>query len=239
MNTMAHLSTPNKRKLSEERDDDNIVTPSSSYDSDSDDNARDSDAFLSTPCPSFESPLKRRRKSMAVHNGLWQLSPPLMPRINYRSSSLLSHEFGRLDSFVSSGRPILDLFESNNNEQSGNDLSFLAIPTPPSHSSNMNKESIPTFGLSPRTTLAPRFPELHDSHWLFGVHTEKEKENEHSSSSSSRRLLPSLRMRRSNAPKHYLGNKELMEELSLPTLANITIQESKHERRSSLPAVAA
>jgi len=238
--TMIHLSTPNKRKHCEERDDDIIVTPSSSYDTDSDDSVRDNDVFVSTPCPTFvcESPTKRRKTAMP---GPSQLSPPLMPRFLYRPSSLLSRQKERSHTFAP-GRPVLDLFDSNSDsssmEQPENDLSFLAIPTPPSNTSEMDDEKIPTFVLSPRTTLAPRFPELFDSRRLFGPHYDEEKENE--LNGTKRRLLPFLRMRPTSAQKHRSGVNSLIEELSLPTLAKVTLQEqSRPERRSSLPAVAA
>lgn len=238
--TMIHLATPNKRKHCEERDDDVIVTPSSSYDTDSDDSVRDTDAFVATPCPTFvcESPTKRRKTSMA---GPSQLSPPLMPRLHYRPSSLLSRQNER-SLTVARGRPVLDLFDSNSDSSSmaqpENDLSFLAIPTPPSNTSEMNDETIPTFELSPRTTLAPRFPELFDSRRLFGPHYDEEKENE--LNGTKRRLLPFLRMRPTSAQKHRLGSKPMLEELSLPTLTEVTLREqSRPERRSSLPAVAA
>mmetsp|Transcript_12888 Transcript_12888/g.32472 ORF Transcript_12888/g.32472 Transcript_12888/m.32472 type:complete len:215 (+) Transcript_12888:147-791(+) len=208
-----YLFTPNKRKLSDERDDDVVVTPSSSFDeSDCDDSPRETDTFLSTPCPTFESPLKRRRTSMpALHNS--QLSPPLMPRLSYRPSNLATHQNER----YTSGRPVLDIFECKSSEESN--LSFLAIPTPPSAISD--KDAIPTFGLSPRTTLAPRFPELVDAFPVFP----DEKEN-----LNLRKVLPVLRRRPINAPKRRL---QLIQDLSLPTLAEVP------ERRSSLPAIAA
>lgn len=219
MDSVFYHFTPNKRKLPDERDDDIIVTPSSSFDeSECDDSPRENDFFVSTPCPSFESPMKRRRTSIdTLHNS--QLSPPLMPRLQYRPSTLAGH-------------PMLNLFESSGNdvtEQPENDLSFLAIPTPPSTNFETDKDTIPTYGLSPRTTLAPRLPELLESCQLFGFRNEKEI-------LSSRRRLPTLRMRPSNALR---SRKPPSEELCLPTLAEITIGESRHERRSSLPAVAA
>jgi len=211
----SYLFTPNKRKLSDERDDDIVVTPSSSFDEsdcDCDDSPRDTDAFLTTPCPNFESPLKRRRTSMlALHNS--QLSPPLMPRLSYRPSNLATHQNER----YTSGRPFLDIFECKSGKEAN--LSFLAIPTPPSATSD--KDTIPTFGLSPRTTLAPRFPGLVDGFPVLP--DEKEKVN-------SRKLLPVLRMRPMNARKR---RSQLIQDLSLPTLAEVP------ERRSSLPAIAA
>jgi len=219
MDSAFYPFTPNKRKLSDERDDDIIVTPSSSFDeSECDDSPRENDSFVSTPCPSFESPMKRRRTSIdALHNS--QLSPPLMPRLQYRPSTLAGH-------------PVLDVFARSSNdetEQPENDLSFLAIPIPSSTNFETDKDTIPTFGLSPRTTLPPRLPELLESCQLFGFRNEKEI-------LSPRRRLPTLRMRPSNALR---SRKPLIEELCLPTLAEITIGESRHERRSSLPAVAA
>lgn len=218
-------ATPNKRKLRDERDDDIVVTPSSSYDSESDDSTRDTDSFVSTPisaCESTPAPHKRRRMSHDTS----QLSPPLMPRFQYRPSSLIqyndrSHPFAR-------GRPVLDIFEGSStslieDEQPEDDMSFLAIPTPPSIKSEADDTKIPVFDLSPRTTLAPRFPELMDSHRLFGNPSD-EKEND-----GRRPLLPSLRMRRSRPQEIRVGNKEMLEELSLPTLT----------LRESLPAVAA
>lgn len=221
-------STPNKRKLSEERDDDVIVTPSSSYESDSDDNARDTDAFVSTPCPTSlstpcESPLKRRRTSAAVLDHS-KFSPPLMQRFKYRHSTP-AEENGRSQCYIP-GRPVLDLFTNEREEPvNNNDLSFLAIPTPPSNTSEVDNAKIPSFGLTPRTTAAPSFPLLLDSRRLFGGNTSDEKENV-----SRRRILPSLRMR---PQRQQLGKARLMEELSLPTLA------PRPERRSSLPAVTA
>lgn len=236
--TMIHLSTPNKRKHCEERDDDVIVTPSSSYDTDTDDSVRDTEAFVSTPCPTFvcESPTKRRKTAMP---GPSQLSPPLMPRLHYRPSSLLSRQNERSLTFAR-GRPVLDLFDSDGSsmEQPENDLSSLAIPTPPSNTSEKDDEKIPTFELSPRTTLAPRFPEMFDSRRLFGPHYDEEKENE--LNGTKRRLLPFLRMRPTSAQKHRLGSKPMLEELTLPALTEVALQEqSRPERRSSLPAVAA
>lgn len=210
------FSSPNKRKQLEERDDDIIVTPSSSYsDSDSDADTRDTESFLSTPCPAAGSPLKRRRTmSMPNHS---QFSPPLMPRCKY---------------------PVLDFLEDSSSSQLNRDLSFLAIPTPPSKANDTDTDSdmIPSFDLSPRTTLAPHFPELMSSRLHFRVlnHTQKNHAER-----SRRTLLPSLRMRPTCSQKHRFGAKQLMTELSLPTLADVTIQESRQVRRSSLPAVAA
>jgi len=215
MDSVTYLFTPNKRKLTEERDDDIVVTPSSSIsDSDSDDSPRDSDSFVSTPYPAFESPLKRRR--INAHNS--QLSPPLMPRLSYRPSKLATHQNERF----TAGRPVVDIFERMDRSLVHQDLSFLAIPTPPSVESEKN--AIPTFGLSPRTTLAPRFPELLDPFPPFP----EEKEN-----STSSKHLPILRRRPINARRHRIGRKQMIEELSLPTLNEMP------ERRSSLPAMAA
>lgn len=225
MDSIAYPFTPNKRKLSEERDDDIIVTPSSSFDdSECDDSPRDVDSFVSTPCPCFESPMKRRRTFIdALHKS--QLSPPLMPRLHYRPSTLAAHQHER-----QSGRPVLNLFESSNDNDE-EDLSFLAIPTPPSSTSETDNDAIPTFGLSPRTTLVPRLPELMESCRLFGFPNNKEN-------LSSRRRLPALRMRPTR--RRRSENKALIEELSLPTLAEVsTIEQSTPVRRSSLPAVAA
>lgn len=233
MDSVAYPCTPNKRKLSDERDDDVVVTPISIDYSDCDDSPRDTDAFVSTPCPSFESPMKRRRTAIdAFHNS--QLSPPLMPRLHYRPSTLATHQFER-----KSGRPILDIFKSNstNNiledrQPEEDDLSFLAIPTPPSARSETNKEAIPTLGLSPRTTLAPRFPDLVESHLVFEFPDEKEN-------LSRGRLLPALRMRRTHGLRRRSGRKQLIEDLTMPTLSEVTIEQSHRERRDSLPAVAA
>lgn len=235
---MTYLSTPIKRKQPEERDDDIIVTPLSTFDdSESDDSPRDTDSLFSTPC-NFESPIKRRRTSLIIR-GPSQLSPPLMRRIEYRPSSISSQMNNERSNSFLHGRPVLDIFESSSSsEQPENDisdLSFLAIPTPPSMSSNVNESEIPSFDLSPRTTLAPRFPDLHDSRLLFpAVHIGKENMN---SNTSSRRRLPPLRMRPSNARNYRHGSRQMMEELALPTLAEITLGEP--ERRSSLPAVVA
>lgn len=209
-------STPNKRKLSEERDDDVIVTPSSSYESDSDDNARDTDAFFSTPCPAAlsipcESPLKRRRTSAAALDHS-KLSPPLMPRFKYRQST---PEENRRSHCYLPGRPVLDLFTGEREQPfSGDDLSFLAIPTPPSNTSEIYDSKIPSFGLSPRTTMAPSFPLLLDSRRLFGCDKEEGKENV-----SRRRILPPLRMR---PQRPQLRKSQLVEALALPTLADVT-----------------
>jgi len=226
-------STPNKRKLLEERDDDVIVTPSSSYDSDSDDNARDTDSFVSTPIPasfstSYESAQKRQRTSGAAldHSNF---SPPLMPRFKYRPSTLPQHN-DQSYSFAR-GRPVLDLFTSDREQsEHGSDLSFLAMPSPPSNGSGIDESKIPSFRLSPRTTMGPPFPNLLVARRLFGGKIVDEKEN---TDSSRRRILPSLRMR---PTKPQFGTKQMVNELSLPTL---TIQETRGERRSSYPAVAA
>jgi len=214
-NDFCFTATPNKRKQPEERDDDIIVTPSSSYDSDSDDSARDASSILSTPC--YGSPLKRRKISMDGED-LSRFSPPPFPRFKYGLASPSSYRDNeRSQSFVC-GRPVLDIFESSNNsrsrsEQPQNDLSFLAVPTPPSHTS---AATIPSFDLSPRTTLAPRFPVLKmDSHRLFETKDAK----------SSIRMLPLLRMRPTKPQQLRLGKKQLVEELSLPTLADVTLQE--------------
>lgn len=206
-NDFCFTATPNKRKQPEDRDDDIIVTPSSSYDSDSDDSARDASPISSTPCSG--SPLKRRKI---------RFSPPPFPRFKYGLASPSSYRDNeRSQSFVR-GRPVLDIFESRNNstsrsEQPQNDLSFLAVPTPPSHTS---AATIPSFDLSPRTTLAPRFPELKmDSHRLFETKDAK----------SSILMLSSLRMRPTKPQQLRLGKKQLVEELSLPTLADVTLQE--------------
>jgi len=236
MNTMASAndfdlftpSTPNKRKLSEERDDDVIVTPSSSYDSDSDDNARDTDSFVSTPIPDYESPLKRRRMSGAALD-YSRFSPPLMPRFQYRPSTLEQQNDQSLS--FTRGRPVLDIFTSDREQpENALDLSFLSMPTPPSNVSEMDEAKIPFFALSPRTTMGPPFPYLVEGRRLFVGNAEEEKEN---GDSLRRRILPSLRMRPS---KQQLGKNRMVEELSLPTL---TIRETRRERRSSLPAVAA
>lgn len=209
-------STPSKRKLSEERDDDVIVTPSSSYDSENDDNSRDTDTFVSTPCPASlsmpcESPLKRRRTSTADLDHS-KLSPPLMPRFKYRHST---PEENRRSQCYLPGRPVLDLFTSEQEQPvSDDDLSFLAIPTPPSNTSEIDNSKIPSFGLSPRTTMAPSFPLLLDSRRLFGCSTEVDKENV-----SRRRILPPLRMR---PQRTQLRKSQLLEELALPTLADVT-----------------
>jgi len=239
---MTYLSTPNKRK-SEKRDDEVIVTPSSTFDdSECDDSPRDTDSFVSTPCQSFESPVKRRKTSLTIR-GPSQLSPPLMRRIEYRPTSISSHANSERSSSFLRGRPVLDIFDSSGSsisEQPENDLSelsFLAIPTPPSLISKANESQIPSFDLSPRTTLAPQFPELHDSRLLFPrFHAEIENKN---SNTSSRRRLPPLRMRPTNTRNHRTGTRQMMEELSLPTLSEITLREPQRERRSSLPAVAA
>merc|ERR1712100_21532 len=107
------------------------------------------------------------------------LSPPLMPRLLYRPSTLAAHQHER---------PVLNLFESSNDEPVEEDLSFLAIPSPPSATSKTDNDEIPTFGLSPRTTLVPRLPELMESCRLFAFPDEKEN-------LLSRRRLPALRMR--------------------------------------------
>lgn len=220
MDPVTYLFTPtnSKRKLSEERDDDIVVTPSSSFDeTESDDSPRDSDAFLSTPCPVFKSPLKRRRTANnALHNS--ELSPPLMPRLSYRPSKLAAHQNERF----TAGRPVLDIFEYKRSGESQQDLSFLAIPTPPSVASD--EDVIPTFGLSPRTTLAPRFPELLDPFPAFPDEKEIPK---------SQNTLPLLKRRPINSRKHRAGRMQLIEELSLPTLSEMP------ERRSSFPAMAA
>lgn len=216
-------SSHNKRKLSEERDDDVIVTPSSSYESDSDDSARDTNSFVSTPSPSLsmpcESPSKRLRPSEAALDHS-KLSPPLMPRFKYRHSTT-SEEDRRSHRYLP-GRLVLDLF-ANEREQpvSDNDLSFLAIPTPPSNTSEIDSSDIPTFGLSPRTTMAPTFPLLMDYRRLFACNTSDEKEN-----LSRRRTLPPLRMR---PQRPQLGKSQLREELSLPTLVDPTFRESRQE----------
>lgn len=221
MDSVAYPCTPNKRKLSEERDDDVIVTPTSLFDEkESDDSPRDTDSYVATPCHCYESPKKRRRTAVDISHSS-QLSPPLMPRILYRPSTFASHRYER-----KSGRPILDIFENKSN------LSFLAIPSPPSTTSEADKDAIPTFGLSPRTTLAPRFPDLLESHPIFGFPEEKENV-------SSRRLLPALRMKRTHGSKLRTGRKHLMKELSLPTLNEIATDQSQRMRRLSLPAVAA
>jgi hypothetical protein len=221
MDSIAYPYTPNKRKLSEDRDDDAIVTPSSLFDDmESDDSPRDTDPVVSTPYPCYESPMKRRRTAIDISHSA-QLSPPPMPQLRYRPSRLASHRYEH-----TSGRPILDVFENVS------DLSFLAIPTPPSAISHTDKDGIPTFGLSPRTTLAPRFPDLLESHPIFGFPDGKENV-------SSRRRLPALRMRRTNGLKLRTGRKHLDKELSLPTLDEIVTEQSRSERRLSLPAVAA
>lgn len=221
-------STPNKRKLSEERDDDVIVTPSSSYDSYSDDSARDTDSFVSTPIPDYESPQKRRRTSGSVLDHS-KFSPPLMPRFQYRSSALAQQNDHSIA--YAQGRPVLDLFtDGSEQSQSTFDLSFLAMPTPSSNTSEIDEKKIPFFALSPRTTMAPPFPHLVEGRRLFEGHIEDGKENV---DSSRRRILPSLRMRRA---KQQFGKNGTMEQLSLPTL---TIHETRQERRSSFPAVAA
>jgi hypothetical protein len=228
-------STPHKRKLSEERDDDVIVTPSSSYD---EDNARDSDGFVSTPCPaSFptpcESPVKRRKTSISALDHS-KFSPPLMPRFKYRPSTV-EEQNSRSLCYVP-GRPILDLFSRNREQHENdndNDLSFLAIPTPTSTFSEVDNTKIPSFGLSPRTTVAPIFPRLLDSRRLFVGDTGYGKDNFFE---SRRPMLPTLRMR---PQKQRLGNKPAMEELSLPTLVHVTAQGSRQERRSPLPAATA
>lgn len=234
------LSTPNKRKQMEERDDDIVVTPLSSYDSssDSDSDARDTDSFVSTPyadTAASESPWKRRKISLALRGHHSDLSPPLMPRLKYRRSSLSSQNNERTRSrsysFAVRGRPVLDIFgdDSNSYEQQQqrptNDLSFLAIPTPPS---KISETKIPSFGLSPRTTLAPRFPELFESRRLFGRSLMLENED--------RNPLPSLRMRTSSPQLHKVGTKQLMEELFLPTLTEVTLRETWQDR--SNPAAA-
>lgn len=215
------LSTPKKRKQMEERDDDIVVTPSSSYDSssDSDSDARDMDSFVSTPCPDIaasESPCKRRKISLALRGHHSDLSPPLMPRLKYRPASLSSQNNertrSRSHSFAARGRPVLDLFGDDSNsyeqEQPQNNLSFLAIPTPPS---NIIETKIPSFGLSPRTTLAP---------FLRSLAFENEDGNP----------LPSLRMRTSSPQQYKFGTKQLMEELSMPTLAEVTLRETRQDR---------
>jgi len=208
-------STPHKRKLSEERDDDVIVTPSSSYD---EDNARDSDDFVSTPSPaSFptpcESPLKRIKTSISALDHS-KFSPPLMPRFKYRPSTV-EEQNSRSLCYVP-GRPVLDLFSRNREQHDNdNDLSFLAIPTPTSNFSEV--------GLSPRTTVAPIFPRLLDSRQLFLGDIGYGKEN---LGENRRPMLPTLRMR---PLKQRLGNKQAMEELSLPTLAHVTAQGSRQE----------
>lgn len=206
------LSSPNKRKQPEERDDDAIVTPSSSYDydSDSDDSARDTCSLFSTPCPTpcVESPTKRRRLTTAKTGNHSHFSPPLMPQLKYQSSEMSGERF-----HIFHGRPVLNIFEhdndsSGNRVQPENDLSFLAIPTPPSDSSiEANGAKVPYFDLSPRTTLAPRIPEFFDSRRL---NARDEKENK----CSRRRPLPSLRMRPSNT---RFGIRKLMGELTLPS----------------------
>lgn len=226
-------STPNKRKLSEERDDDVIVTPSSSCD---EDNARDNDDFVSTPCPASyptpcESPLKRRRTSISALDHS-KFSPPLMPRFKYRPSTLEEQNSRSL--YYLPGRPVLDLFSGNREQHDNdNDLSFLAIPTPTSNFSEVENTKIPAFGLSPRTTVAPIFPRLLDSRRLFVGDTGYGKEN---LGENRRPVLPTLRMR---PQKQRFGNKQAMEELSLPTLAHVTAQGSRQERRSPLPAATA
>lgn len=218
-------STPIKRKLSEERDDDVIVTPSSSYDNDSDDDARDTESFVSTPIPTYESPQKRRRTSGASFD-FSELSPPLMPRFKYQTSTLAQQNDQSI--FFARGRPVLDLF-TGEKEQTGNtfDLSFLAMPTPQSNTSEIDESKIPSFALSPRTTLGPPFPHLVEGRVLFGGNTKDDD------SSSRRRIISSLRMRPSKQP---FRKDQMADELSLPTL---TIQERRHVRRSSVPAVIA
>lgn len=212
-NDFCFTATPNKRKQPEERDDDIIVTPSSSYDSDSDDSARDTSPILSTPCSG--SPLKRRKISMDGGD-LSRFSPPPFPRFKYGLASPSSYRDNeRTQPFVR-GRPVLDIFERSNSSRSAqpeNDMAFLAVPTPPSHTS---AAKIPSFDLSPRTTLAPRFPMLKmDSRRLFEMKDAK----------SSIRMLPSLSMRPTKPQQLRLGKKQLVEELSLPTLADVTLQE--------------
>jgi hypothetical protein len=229
MNPVTYPCTPNKRKLSEKRDDDVVITPSLIEDDECDDSPRDTNDFVSTPCMSFESPMKRRRTAIDVARKS-QLSPPPMPRIRYRPSTLAGHQFER-----KGGRPILDIFVSDSNierRQHEENLSFLEIPTPPSARNETDKDSIPIFGLSPRTTLAPRFPNLLESHPIFGFPEEEE-------SFPRGRLLPALRMRRTYGPKRLSGRMQLIEDLSMPTLAEVTIEQSQRERRNSLPAVAA
>jgi hypothetical protein len=202
------FSSPNKRKQ-EERDDDVIVTPSSSYDndSDSDDSTRDSESLYWTPCPTLYagSSTKRRRRSTAE---IGNLSPPPMPQLKYQSSKMAEERF-----HIFHRRSVLNIFEHDNDSSANtigpdNDLSFLAIPTPPSDSSiEANGAKVPYFDLSPRTTLAPRIPEFFDSRRL---NARDEKENK----CSRRRPLPSLRMRPSNT---RFGIRKLMGELTLPS----------------------
>ena len=215
-------STPHKRKLSEERDDDAIVTPSSSYD---EENTRDTDAFVSTPCPaSFstpcQSPSKRRKTSTeAIDHS--KFSPPLMPRFKYRPSTL--EQQNDLSLCDAPGRPVLDLFSSDREEpENDDDLSFLAIPTPASNFNEVDTSKVPSFGLSPRTTMAPLFPRLMDSRRLFEGETGHEKEN--SNIDRRRIIVPALSMR---PQKQRFGKEKMMEELSLPTLADVAIGESR------------
>jgi hypothetical protein len=141
-----------------------------------------------------------------------KLSPPLMPRFKYRHST---PEENRRSQCYLPGRPVLDLFTSEQEQPvSDDDLSFLAIPTPPSNTSEIDNSKIPSFGLSPRTTMAPSFPLLLDSRRLFGCSTEVDKENV-----SRRRILPPLRMR---PQRPQLRKSQLLEELALPTLADVT-----------------
>lgn len=204
------LSSPNKRKQ-EERDE-VIVTPSSSYDddSDSDDSTRDTDSLYTTPCPTSyaESPSKRRRCSTAE---IGSLSPPPMPQLKYQSSTMAGERFQ-----IFHRRPVLNIFDDNssNTTQPDDDLSFLAIPTPPSENTiESNRSKVPSFDLSPRTTLAPRIPEFFDSRRLNVL---DEKENK----CSRRRPLPSLRMRPSNA---RFGIRKVMGELTLPTSPGVRL----------------
>merc|ERR1712224_1042353 len=180
-------ATPNKRKHLECED--VIVTPSSSYDSD-ECNTPDENSYPSTPC---ESPIKRRKTA-----NFSQLSPPLMPRLSYQPAlNERSNTYAR-------GRPFLDLFANEDNELPENDLSFLAIPAIPPQTSGSHEEEIPSFGLSPRTTLIPRFsesmprfPEIHDSYFLDHETSDNNEDKENNGVSKTRRplRLPSLRMR--------------------------------------------
>mmetsp|Transcript_22313 Transcript_22313/g.49816 ORF Transcript_22313/g.49816 Transcript_22313/m.49816 type:complete len:250 (-) Transcript_22313:561-1310(-) len=215
------LATPRKRKQPEERDDYDIVpaiTPSSSFSSNGDDDdlsLGDSSHGIETReqspifAPSFGmSTPKRRRIETDIASCL---SPPPLPRYQRDCTTV--------GSLKMPSTPVDTLGRV--------DLSFLAIPSPPSDLASTL--ALPTVALSPRTTLTPRFFQMGPRR-LFGDARDM---------APVRPRFATIRRRKATSS---LAPSQSLRELSLPTLEDPRTPERKQLKVSpevpfpSLPA---
>jgi len=197
-----------------------------------DDNDSPSSIFSSSPSASASASPPKRRKMIGTSTTSAFTSPPLMPRFKYEQAQ----------------RSVVVAPDTNTAPRPAMDLSFLAFPSLPSGSptcvSKQSSTSSSLFVLSPRTTLAPLLLQDNISNsnnnsddddydyeicsYDFDSFSEQQQRHPYigvgmaAMNNIHELLLPSLRMRPTNPRKYDLSKKQMMTELSLPSLMEVS-----------------